>query len=89
MIDSHGFKIILLLIQGMFKYLPLMSVRNSSCLTFPAARSIFKAKSRVKVILSFSYRPRTAYLNTSKVMYSIMFVMRFWVIGDFVDLKSW
>ena len=66
--------------------LPLIRVKNSSCFSFPAAMSIFKASSKVKVILSFSYNPLTAYLNTSYVMYSMMLVIRFWVIGDFVDL---
>ena len=70
----------------MFEGLPLIKVRNSSCFNFPAAMSILRAKRTVKVILSFSYNPRTAYLNTSYVMYSIIFVILFWVIGDLADL---
>ena len=67
-------------------YIPLISVMNSSCLIFPPARSIFRASSNVNVFLSASYSPRTAYLNTSNVMYSMMLLIRFCVIGDFMDL---
>merc|ERR1719210_2744975 len=66
---------------------PLIRVINSSCLIFMACRSIFRASSMVKVVLSLSYRPRPAYLNTSNVMYSMMFWIRFCVIGDLADLS--
>lgn len=42
--------------------LPLMSVRNSSCLTLLLCMSIFSVISKVKRNLWSSYRPRAAYL---------------------------
>ncbi len=70
-----------------FMVLPLTSVMNSSRLSFPLCMSILSARSKVKVILSASYRPRAAYLNTSNVMYSMMFIIRLEGIGDLIDLK--
>ena len=48
--------------------------------------SIFNASKMVYMNLSFSYKPRAAYLNTSNVKNSIMLTIRLVVMGDFSDL---
>lgn len=65
---------------------PLMRVRNSSCLTLLLCMPILRVSSRVNRNLFSSYKPRAAYLCTSKVMYSIMLAIRLLVIGLFEDL---
>lgn len=75
----------LLHIAHMF-LLPLISVRNSSCLTLLLCISIFSVKSKVKRNLCSSYRPRAAYLYTSKVINSMMLAMRLLVIGLLEEL---
>lgn len=65
---------------------PLMRVRNSSCLTLLLCMSILRVSSRVNRNLCSSYKPRAAYLCTSKVMYSMMLAIRLLVIGLLEDL---